>query len=399
MTYFDGSQKLRLARSLVTKTSPAYVQYYITARCNLACQQCNIIYADADSAEMNIDQIRRTAENLAEIGVCMVLLIGGEPFVRRDLPEIIEAFTSNNIHVRMQTNGLATEEMLARCIAAGGHDISISLDTLSGSMQDSINGGFDCSWDRAIRTISMVNRMFPANGTAFFGTVLMPENLEHVVDVLEFATAIGWGVSLVPAHVSTPDRPQGFRSFDSEGTCRFPPSSYARVREVLATLKSLRDRGLNLYDSDEYLDDIYRFIAGEPVRWRRRNDDVCDSPSLYFALEPNGNVNPCCDFRLGKPIPAWAPDFPERYRSGEVHREAYSVVRNCAGCMYGSYPEITITARFLKPMLQRFVFFNLETDNLLKPLSEAEIVEVARAIHARNERGREARLLPATFAT
>lgn len=155
MTYFDGSQKLRLARSLVTKTSPAYVQYYITARCNLACQQCNIIYADADSAEMNIDQIRRTAENLAEIGVCMVLLIGGEPFVRRDLPEIIEAFTSNNIHVRMQTNGLATEEMLARCIAAGGHDISISLDTLSGSMQDSINGGFDCSWDRAIRTISI----------------------------------------------------------------------------------------------------------------------------------------------------------------------------------------------------------------------------------------------------
>lgn len=399
MAYFDNRQKLRLARSLVTKTSPAYVQYYITARCNLACQQCNIIYADADSAEMTIEQIRRTAENLAEIGVCMVLLIGGEPFVRRDLPDIIEAFTSNDIHVRMQTNGLATEEMLGRCIAAGAHDISISLDTLSGTMQDSINGGYARSWESAIRTIAMVNRMFPANGTAFFGTVLMPENLEHVRDVLEFATAIGWGVSLVPAHVSTQDRPQGFRSFDADATCRFPAASYGRVREVLQELKRMRDRGMNLYDSDEYLDDIYRFIAGEPIRWRRRNDDVCDSPSLYFALEPNGNVNPCCDFRLGKPIPAWAPDFPARYRSGEVHRQAHVVTRNCAGCMYGSYPEITITARFLKPMLRRFVFFNLQTENLLQPLSESEMVDAAREIYARNQQRRGAHGVPTTFST
>ncbi len=102
MGYFTHRQKLRLARSLITKTSPAYVQYYITARCNLACEQCNIIYADGDNDEMNISQIRKVAENFAEIGVGMVLLIGGEPFVRRDLPEIIEAFVKNDIHVRPQ---------------------------------------------------------------------------------------------------------------------------------------------------------------------------------------------------------------------------------------------------------------------------------------------------------
>jgi MoaA/NifB/PqqE/SkfB family radical SAM enzyme len=153
MAFFNNRQKIKLARSLLTKTSPAYVQFYITARCNLACEQCNIIYADGDSNEMNIHQIRRMAENFAEIGVCMVLLIGGEPFARRDLPEIIEAFVENDIHVRMQTNGLATREMLERCVQAGGHDISISLDSLEPSVQDQINGGFDKSWERAIRTL------------------------------------------------------------------------------------------------------------------------------------------------------------------------------------------------------------------------------------------------------
>ena len=113
MDYFSLEQKIALARSLVTKTSPAYVQFYITARCNLACEQCNIIYADANAQEMNIDQIRQMADNLAMIGVCMVLLIGGEPFVRKDLPEIVKTFTERGIHVRMQTNGLATREALA----------------------------------------------------------------------------------------------------------------------------------------------------------------------------------------------------------------------------------------------------------------------------------------------
>src|ERR1700689_192082 len=86
MDYFSLDQKIALARSLVTKTSPAYVQFYITARCNLACEQCNIIYADANAQEMNIDQIRMMAQNMADIGVCIVLLIGGEPFVPRIFP-------------------------------------------------------------------------------------------------------------------------------------------------------------------------------------------------------------------------------------------------------------------------------------------------------------------------
>ena len=145
----------------MTKTSPAYVQFYLTARCDLACEQCNIIYADADAQEMTLEQIRQTAYNLSKIGVCIVLFIGGEPFIRKDLPEIVKAFTDVNIHVRLQTNGLASPEALRRCVEAGAHDISISLDTLDGNLQDSINSGSGRSWDRAIETVSEVNHIFP----------------------------------------------------------------------------------------------------------------------------------------------------------------------------------------------------------------------------------------------
>ena len=91
---FSSLSKKTLGKALITKDQPVYVQFYVTARCNLTCEQCNIIYSNADVPECNIDDIERIADNFAEMGVAIVLLTGGEPFARKDLPEIIHAFES-----------------------------------------------------------------------------------------------------------------------------------------------------------------------------------------------------------------------------------------------------------------------------------------------------------------
>lgn len=389
MSYFTPTQKLRLARSLFSKRSPAYVQYYVTARCNLACEQCNIIYSNADVQEMRIDQIRAMAENLAEIGTAIVLLIGGEPFVRKDLAEIVAAFCDVGIHVRLQTNGLASERRLEECVNAGAHDISISLDSLSGALQDQINGGYKKSWERAVSSIAAVNKVFPNSGTAFFGTVLMPRNLLHIREVIEFGQAVGWGTSLVPVHHADPGQPRGFRTFDDDGACQFRESVFPLVREVIDDVKSMKREGYPVYDSVAYLDDIYRFIVGEPVRWRSRNQGVCDSPDLYFAIEPNGNLAPCCDFKIDEDVRVYDLDFARRYRDGTIHSMVEPFVRSCDGCMYGSYPEVSISARYFVVALQRLLHFERESKGVLKRVSAAELIDLAIDIHERNVAWRE----------
>jgi MoaA/NifB/PqqE/SkfB family radical SAM enzyme len=379
VSYFNLKQQVALARSLVTKTSPAYVQFYITARCNLACEQCNIIYADANAQEMNIDQIRAMAENMARIGVCIVLLIGGEPFVRKDLPEIVKAFSDVGIHVRLQTNGLATRKAVEACITNGAHDISISLDSLRPNLQETINGGFTKSWDRAIDTMAMVNDIFPDTGTAFFNSVLMPRNMNDIPDVVRFGKEIGWGMSLVPVHVATSDDPRGYRTLVDTDVVTFTPEQYPEVRRVIETLKTMKRDGYYLYDSDQYLEDIYRFVTGQPIEWRKRNGGVCDSPNLYFAVAPNGNMKVCCDYELDTAYPVYHPDFPEWYYGGRIHDDVYRYTRACDGCMYGSYPEITISARYLEAMLERFVYFNVAPPKL-KKITGAEMREIAREI-------------------
>jgi organic radical activating enzyme len=85
---FSRQSAFALARGLLgLRRSPLYVQYYITSRCNLTCKQCNIIYANADVREATTSETELIAENLKRIGVAIVLLTGGEPFVRRDLPQ------------------------------------------------------------------------------------------------------------------------------------------------------------------------------------------------------------------------------------------------------------------------------------------------------------------------
>ena len=47
--------------------------------------------------------------------------------------------------------------------------------------------------------------------------------------------------------------------------------------------------------------------------------------------------------------------------------------------MYGSYPEITITARYLSAFLERLKYFNLNTPKL-KKFSSQELREIATEI-------------------
>ena len=375
MSIFNLSQQYNFAKSFIFKKSPLYVQYYITARCNLACEQCNIIYSDAKHQEMNIDQIDKVAENLKKIGVNIVLLIGGEPFVRKDIDKIVKAFTSRNIHVRMQTNGIATEKQLTACVNSGGKDISISLDSLEPDLQDEINGGFKKSWTRAINTIANVSNIFPENSTAFFNSVIMPKNLDHIIKVIKFATKIGWGVSLVPVHVSTPEHPMGYRTLDYDKNVTFDKSDHENIKKLIIDLKNIK-KNYNLYDSDEYLDDVEKFLLNKPVEWRKRNNDVCDSPNLYFAISPSGTLKTCCDFEATKDVFIYDKNFPELYFSGKIQEIVYPITKNCSGCMYGSYPEISITARYFKTFVERIKYFNFQPPKI-KKLTSSQLQEIA----------------------
>ncbi len=370
---------MTLAKAALFQNAPVYVQFYITARCNLTCEQCNIIYANSDVRECTLDEVKRVADNFAKMGVAIVLLTGGEPFARKDLPDIIHAFESRGVHVRMQTNGYASEEQIARAVEAGGKDISISLDSLQPALQDKINGEFSESWHQALKAMALFTRYLPKKGSfASLGCVLQPQNMGDIEDVVRFGTEISWFTSLVPVHVSDYAHPRGFRTFDQ--SLRFRPDEIPVVDAVIERVRIMQEEGFLLYDSGQYLDDIKRFVRNQPITWRSRNNNVCDTPNLYFALLPNAEFAPCCDHRLDNSYPAYDSKFPAIYRNKTWREEVAQVTRACDGCMYGSYPEMTISMRYMAAKLQRIGTFLTSPPENNWPLSYEQLLEIAEKI-------------------
>jgi MoaA/NifB/PqqE/SkfB family radical SAM enzyme len=369
---------LNLVENSFNQSGPLYVQYYVTARCNLRCEQCNVIYANADRRELNTEGAFSVIDNLSRIGTSVLLLTGGEPFIRRDLPELAGRAIESGIHPRIQTNGLASVKALEKCAELGVRDISISLDSLNSSTQDFLNGQFENSWNEAIETISNIGATLGKSTFAAFGCVFSPFNFREVTKVIQFATEIGFWVSLVPAHNSSVLEPRSFSTF--KNTVEFSPSQYHEIDEIIDQIRLMKKTGFNIYDSDQYIDDLQRYVKKEPVTWRSRNDGVCDAGSLYFAVLPDGALAACCDYRLDSFIDVGGDEFVDKYRRGGFVPAITAKSRSCQGCLYGSYPEISISARFAKAAMERVKLFIAESRNEIRILSPDELKSIASKI-------------------
>lgn len=323
------------------------------------------------------EEIDNIARNLKKIGVGIVLLTGGEPFLRDDIVDIVRVFSKYGLSVRLQTAGLLSRfDRMVDCSKIGANDINVSLDTLDSQLGDYING-VDGSWKKAIQTIASISREFdPKFTVCALGCVLSPLNLDHVEEVLDFANAIGWSVSLVPAHINQGEKEYYFRGSDPQFI--FNEEEIMRVEALIERLKARKRKGENLFDSEMYLDSIVEFIKTGQPSWRHQG--VCDSPNMYFAILPDGRFAPCCDHNMPEDIWVFDKDFPDRYKSLAFHEEVKKIVKECKGCNFGSYPELTLTMRNL-PVFWERVVLQLRAGKLRhKAYSDAELLALAGKI-------------------
>lgn len=88
----------------------------VTGRCNYRCKHCYMSAPDAKLGELDHDTIMDMVDQLAACGVMNVSLTGGEPLVRPDFLEIVDALLAHGIHITtIYSNGrLVTEDLLAQ---------------------------------------------------------------------------------------------------------------------------------------------------------------------------------------------------------------------------------------------------------------------------------------------
>lgn len=163
--------------------APRTLDIEITARCNLRCRYCYyfnnpaVEYRDLPAAEW----LTFFAE-LGSLGVMKVTLAGGEPFIRDDLPILLEGIVRNRMRFSLLSNGTLIDDDLAAVVARTGRCdyVQVSVDGSCAKVHDSGRG--QGSFDGAIRGIRTLRRQrvnVAVRVTIHRGNVHDLENIAH----------------------------------------------------------------------------------------------------------------------------------------------------------------------------------------------------------------------------
>ncbi|MDP1853062.1 MAG: radical SAM protein [Candidatus Omnitrophota bacterium] len=136
--------------------NPCFVTFFVTLRCNHKCVMCDV-WGKKPSDEMSLEEVENIFRQLKFLDA--VRLSGGEPFLRKDLSEIVNIIQkhSNPLLIHITTNGFLTDAIgatLTRINDLTRVHLKISIDAV-GINNDRIRG-LPGAYERALNSLAIL---------------------------------------------------------------------------------------------------------------------------------------------------------------------------------------------------------------------------------------------------
>ena len=134
---------------------------------------------------LQFEEIETLVDVFTSLGVDKVRLTGGEPLLRRDLPELIQKLAARPAirDLAMTTNGVLLASQAKALRDAGLHRLTVSLDTLRPDRFRQLTR-FD-ELDRVLDGIATAAPLF--RGLKLDAVIIRGVNEDELVDLVEFA--------------------------------------------------------------------------------------------------------------------------------------------------------------------------------------------------------------------
>jgi len=165
----------------------------VTDRCNLRCAYCmpeaEYVWLPRQDL-LSFEELSRLVDAFLAVGVEELRLTGGEPLLRRDLPELVRILRAKPglRDLALTTNGVLLAEQAAALKAAGLDRLTISLDTLDRTRFQQLTRG-----DELARVVAGIDAAGAAGfrGTKLNSVVMRGVNDDELVALLAFARERG----------------------------------------------------------------------------------------------------------------------------------------------------------------------------------------------------------------
>jgi len=177
-----------------SKMMPKEVCIILTYRCNAKCNMCNVWMHPSKASE------EITAKDLETIppGLRFINITGGEPFVRKDIEDIIAAVRSKTKRIVISTNGFFTDKIVRLCEKYPDLGIRISTEGLQ-KTNDAVRRIPD-GFDRTMRTLLTLRRMGIKD--IWFAMTVQDMNCKDLLPLYELSDALGYEFATATCHNS-----------------------------------------------------------------------------------------------------------------------------------------------------------------------------------------------------
>lgn len=127
-------------RSIQNRNIPNMMSFAVNDVCNAVCKHCSFFEGVEDKSKkvLTLDEAKDAIKQAQDLGVSVFNFVGGEPLLRKDLPEIIRSIDKDRSTAIMFTNGWYLEERIKELKEAGLDGVYISIDSSKPKTHDAI---------------------------------------------------------------------------------------------------------------------------------------------------------------------------------------------------------------------------------------------------------------------
>ena len=168
------------ARKEVLGVFPSSVDINPTARCNLACPICwGPDHQIPDG--LNTQQWSQVIRFFADRGTSGIIFTGGEPLLRKDLPELMNLSKKLKMKVTLSTNALLLPKRHAEVLPFVD-EIGIPLDGSDSKLNGIIRRGTPWAFDASLSALELLEAKYP-NIHVTVRTVVSRQNKDDIANI------------------------------------------------------------------------------------------------------------------------------------------------------------------------------------------------------------------------
>lgn len=248
---------------------PTDVSIITTYRCQMRCKMCDIWENPTDSKrEIQAKEL----EILPKFR--FVNITGGEPFVRRDLQDIVEVMYRKSDRIVISTSGWHTDRIIKMAERFPNIGIRVSIEGLS-QKNDDLRGR-EGTFDRALRVLLTLKEMGIKD--IGYGCTVSNKNSEDMLWLYKLSRELGMEFATAAFHNS-----YYFHKDDNEITNK--DEVIGNFHKLIEEL--LKDNSPKSWYRAFFNLGLINYIRGKPRML------PCEAGTANFFIEPYGDVFPC----------------------------------------------------------------------------------------------------------